>query len=850
MSATIRPAPARASAGLSQPRLRAAARPARLPAAHLRWIAAAAAVAALGLHLSHSLLGLGGGATCAFVHSWLHGGIFLASGTACILRAVWRERERAAWAAMGAGLLAVAAGTFLSRLSAGEGASRLPVMEASMAALFVAAAVCTFLIFRGGRSRMGRLLWLDGAVAALAAVALWSALVLEPLDSMLAGDRLWLAYPLVGVLLSALVLGVGAMGGWRLPPARIVLAGGFMLAAVGGGLHAYQEAAGSWDPHGWVTVLWAASAIAIAIAAWQPDRRRSIRSGGVGLLVAPVGLGATVLALLVLQGPIGMGSLSIGLSAATLGAVILRAGGALVVNERARLALASETAKLREAEGRLAEANRLAGMGHWEWEVDGDRLTASAQLYRIVGIEPGPIELETYLELIHPDDVEMVWQHVVDTVQRGVPLAYETRIVRPDGQVRTLEVRGQAADAVEGGRVLFGTAQDVTEARRREAELERSVARHQSAERFLVTLTESLAEGLCTVDREGMLQSVNAAGRELLRCGERELAGARLHDLLHRGGSCGLARCELAAVHLLDGPVRAREAAAVRGDGEQVALAYSAAPFEAEAGAGVVVVFQDVTECKAEEERIRRELASLTTVTRTREALEAGRLVLHAQPIVDVATGSVIHEELLIRMLEEDGTLVPPGRFLPAAEEHGFIAVIDRWVIGEAARLASAGRPLAVNLSGRSIADPELLPAVERALAESGADPGLLTFEITETALASDLDRASELARRLAALGCRLSLDDFGTGYASFTYLKRLPISDLKIDREFVAGVRDDPASRHLVRAVVGLARDFGQRTVAEGVEDEETLRALETLGVDYAQGFLFGKPAPVGLPV
>lgn len=242
-------------------------------------------------------------------------------------------------------------------------------------------------------------------------------------------------------------------------------------------------------------------------------------------------------------------------------------------------------------------------------------------------------------------------------------------------------------------------------------------------------------------------------------------------------------------------------------------------------------------------------IAEATAVTRTREALAEKRLVLHAQPIVDVATGRVVKEEVLIRMIGEDGGLVPPADFLPAAEEHGLIRELDRWVVAEAARLASPGRPISINVSGKSVGDPALLQAVERAIAETGTDGRHLTFEITETALACDIGAAEEFTMRLAALGCGLALDDFGTGYASFTYLKRLPIRYLKIDREFVGGLHDDPKNQHVVRAVVSLARDFGQRTIAEGVETAEILASVCSMGVDYAQGFLFGRPAPADGP-
>jgi EAL domain-containing protein (putative c-di-GMP-specific phosphodiesterase class I) len=151
-----------------------------------------------------------------------------------------------------------------------------------------------------------------------------------------------------------------------------------------------------------------------------------------------------------------------------------------------------------------------------------------------------------------------------------------------------------------------------------------------------------------------------------------------------------------------------------------------------------------------------------------------------------------------------------------------------------------------VNVSGRTLEHRDLPAWVEAALAASGANPKLLTFEITETALTNDLDQARYFAERIAKLGCNFALDDFGTGYGSFTLLKRLPISFLKIDIEFVRHVVSDEADRHVVAAVVNLAKGLGQRTIAEGVEDEATLAVLADMGVDYAQGYLIGRPAPL----
>jgi diguanylate cyclase (GGDEF)-like protein len=235
-----------------------------------------------------------------------------------------------------------------------------------------------------------------------------------------------------------------------------------------------------------------------------------------------------------------------------------------------------------------------------------------------------------------------------------------------------------------------------------------------------------------------------------------------------------------------------------------------------------------------------------TWIMRIREALDEDRFVLHAQPIVDLETGTVVQRELLLRMRDRSGQLIPPLAFLPTAETSGLITEIDRRVIAQATRLAAHGEPVAVNLSAASAGDLKVLESIERGLLASDADPSNLVFEITETALMRNMARAGLFVERLVALGCRLALDDFGTGYGGFTYLKRLPVQCLKIDIEFVRHLPRSPPDMSVVRAIVALARDFGQQTIAEGVENEDSAKVLRELGVTLAQGYLFGAPESI----
>ena len=256
--------------------------------------------------------------------------------------------------------------------------------------------------------------------------------------------------------------------------------------------------------------------------------------------------------------------------------------------------------------------------------------------------------------------------------------------------------------------------------------------------------------------------------------------------------------------------------------------------------ARVVVVHVDITqrvtaqrallsERRAHEESAKYDIEELASIKRVEDALAEERLLLYAQPIVDLNTLEVIQRELLLRVREPGGNVVGPGSYLPVAEQCGLIGEIDRWVIRRGAEIAAGGCSVQVNVSARSISDRTVLDHIESCIEQAGADPRLLVFEITETALIRDEDAARAFAERLHSLGCKLALDDFGTGYGGFTFLKRLPIDYLKIDVEFVSDLASNTASRHVVEAVVALARAFSLQTVGEGSRTRRRSRSCES---------------------
>ena len=245
-----------------------------------------------------------------------------------------------------------------------------------------------------------------------------------------------------------------------------------------------------------------------------------------------------------------------------------------------------------------------------------------------------------------------------------------------------------------------------------------------------------------------------------------------------------------------------------------------------------------------------RARTSLSWSQRIHHALEHDGLLLYAQPILAVATGRIDRHELLLRMRAEDGRIIPPGEFLSTAERFGQMPAIDRWVIGQAlAMLQATPGPdpvLEVNLSAASVTDAETIAFIREAVAAAEIDPSRLIFEITETAAIADVVRAGVLAERLRELGCRFALDDFGAGFGSLYYLKHLPFDVVKIDGEFIKDLPRSPSDRLTVQAIAQMASGLGKTTIAEFVQDAETVEILRELGVDLAQGVHVGAAEPV----
>jgi EAL domain-containing protein (putative c-di-GMP-specific phosphodiesterase class I) len=241
----------------------------------------------------------------------------------------------------------------------------------------------------------------------------------------------------------------------------------------------------------------------------------------------------------------------------------------------------------------------------------------------------------------------------------------------------------------------------------------------------------------------------------------------------------------------------------------------------------------------------------LSLTTRLRRAVEQKHWVLHWQPIVELDHGTVTGLEALIRWREPNGGIVPPGEFIPIAEELGLIEAIGDWVIDELARQRKVWEAqgidvrLGFNLSPRQLWSGRLAEKLTEKLAAAEVNPHDVVVEITESTAMADPDRTQRVLSDLHAWGLTLAIDDFGTGYSSLARLKHLPVDILKIDRSFIHDVDSDEDSRRMVEAMIQLAHGLGMMPLAEGIETEGELAFLRAAGCTRGQGFLFSRPVP-----
>jgi diguanylate cyclase (GGDEF)-like protein/PAS domain S-box-containing protein len=551
-------------------------------------------------------------------------------------------------------------------------------------------------------------------------------------------------------------------------------------------------------------------------------------------------------------------------------------------------------AALREAEERFRTAFEQAPVGMALVSLDGYLVQVNRAMSEITGHSREQLEATTLASISHPGEVEQEREERERLIHGGGShYRAERRLMHAEGHPVPVDmgvavVRDGAGEASH----LLAQVHDITERKRFEGQLQ-YLADHDpltgmfNRRRFEQELERELARSarygtggaVLAIDLDHF-KYVNdslghAVGDELIaRAGATFRARLRETDVIARLGGDEFAvilpgadsgEAVLVAESLLTA-LREEGRTERPGFSHRVTASIGIAHFASDpVTSDEVLVEADIAMYDAKEagrdrvdvydraeERQRRMHARLTWAERIRDALETERFVLHAQPIIPLHGTDVPRHELLIRMLGEGGDIIPPGTFLYIAERFDLIQAIDRWVLSRAIELLADERRegreinLALNLSAKSITDPDLPEFVADELRNAGIDGRGLCVEVTETAAIVNVDRAKRFAESLGEFGCEFALDDFGAGFASFYYLKHMVFDYVKIDGEFIRRLPASHVNQLVVKSVVDIARGLGKRTIAEFVGDLETTELLKRYGVDFGQGFYLAKPEPL----
>jgi diguanylate cyclase (GGDEF)-like protein/PAS domain S-box-containing protein len=523
----------------------------------------------------------------------------------------------------------------------------------------------------------------------------------------------------------------------------------------------------------------------------------------------------------------------------------------------------------------------------------------SPQIEALTGytVEEWQADDELWPKLLHPDDREMALEKTARHNETGEPFAMEYRLTARDG--RTVWVHDEAVMVrASDGTPLYsqGLMQDVTAAKEAEQQIE-FLAYHDrltglpNAAMFAEVANLALARAdradlgiaLLFLDLDGFKlanDTLGTEGGDRLLCAVAERIGSVLREtdtLARRAGDeflILLADLETGTIADMQTPLLFAESVAERIrhelatpfsiDGTEIFISASigmeAFPDGAEDLHGLLAHAETAMLASkqagpggfaASEVGAVDAATKLAFVTKLRRAVERREWILHYQPIVQLATGSIVGVEALVRWRTEDGETIPPNEFIPLAEGLGLIEEIGDWVVEEIVRQDGVWRAagleleMGFNLSPRQFWQPDLAQRILSRLDARGVDPRKVTVEITESSAMRDPERAHDVLWDLHARGLRVAIDDFGTGYSSLSRLRSFPIDVLKIDRSFVSHLDQDPQAAHIVGAFIQLGNGLGMTTLAEGIETEGEWRFLAEHGCELGQGYFFSRPVP-----
>jgi PAS domain S-box-containing protein len=690
----------------------------------------------------------------------------------------------------------------------------------------------------GRRGRHGGMPFVALLTPLLGVATLWWWIAIDPVTGSLEGNtaaRLTtIAYPCLDLLLVCAALIALAALGWRAGLSLAAVLAGAVTIGVADSVFAAQVASGSVPDLTLMNALWPIGSLLMAAGVWIADRPEAAGEPRESQLELIFSLGAIAIGLTVLVWDhfARLSSVAVVLAGLTLAAAGIR----LVLLYREAVRARRHALDAERRRGWIEGLHATSTAAALDCVITVDRrnkvLSWNPAATRTFGYRAEDAVGSNVADLIVPDTRRGEYDQNFERLAAGENLErigkrFEWVARRSDGAEIPIEM---AFTRTEGDTPTYtAVIRDISERKQREEERERLARMVVSAEDAMVsaTLDDQIIAWNPAAERVYGYTAGEIVGESQLLVvpDDRRQELDELREIVLRGESTTL------------------ETQRVRRDGEVIDIVLQVFPVRDEHGklTAYSAVSRDITDRRKREAEARRNREREAWRHEIEEALEHDGFEFERQPVLDLGSGRITHHELLIR-LRLDGELVAPGSFLPHAEGTHLMRRIDRWAIRRGIELAGE-RPVAINLSATSLSDPGIVSAVEEALREAGAEAEDVRFEITETAAAEDLDAARSLVEALRGLGCLVELDDFGTGYGSFTYLARLPVNTLKIDMSFIRRLADSPEDLRVVRSIVAVAQNFGLTTIAEGVEDMDTLSLLRGVEVDQVQGYLIGRP-------
>jgi len=577
----------------------------------------------------------------------------------------------------------------------------------------------------------------------------------------------------------------------------------------------------------------------------------------------------------------------------------------LILSQRVRYMLrVNQTLNaLRNSEFRLVQAQRIAHLGGWEWDLLHDRMEVSDAVCHILGTLPASFShtQSAYLGCVHQEDRDLVAKAMRKAVADDTGFALDHRVMQTNGTERIVHLQGEViTDDVGQSQRMLGTVQDVTDTRATEAKIYflanyDGLTHLPNRSLFLHRMAQAISCGMGT-NGFGAVLVLNLDRFERIN----ELYGPRSGDKilkevterLQRTLSIGTTIAQFAGTDtsviarlgedqfavLLTNLSKAEDSAKVA----QGLLTSLEDPFQVDgvtvkltASVGIAIPGTDGTEAdlllhnavtalqaakntgnssyQYYSNSMNVSIATRVTLEQgLRAAITANQFVLYYQPQVDILSETIIGVEALIRWIHPTRGVVFPDEFIPVAEEEGLIIELSEWVVKTAARQQKTWRnsglppfPISINLSGLHFRQRNLVNQIRSIVYENGGDPRYLELELTEGVLMTDVSTTMATLKQLKESGFRLAIDDFGTGYSSLAYLQRFPIDTLKIDPAFVKDLKLGKVDSPIIRAIIGMGRALKLHLVAEGVETRDQFEFLRMQGCTAYQGFLFSKPVP-----